>query len=118
MRSAYSVLKLGYMPVSIAGGVRKAVGGFLRYLQFREQPLEHEAQGGLDAHLRYIAHRDRTSPAGRVFGREGALTGGDERLFCERTNAECGAELGAVGEGHLLGGVMGSEAVLRTPAPA
>ena len=83
MRSNYSILKLGYKPVSVAGGVRKAVGGFLRYLQFRKQPMEHEAQGGLDAHLRYLAHRDRTSPGGRVFGREGALTSGDRRRLVE-----------------------------------
>jgi type IV secretory pathway VirD2 relaxase len=47
--------------------VRKAVGGFLRYVQFRDQHAEPEA-GGLDAFVRYVAHRDRTSPGGRVFG--------------------------------------------------
>ena len=67
MRSARSVLALKYTPVSVAGGVRKAVGGFLRYVQFRDQHAEPEV-GGLDAYMRYIAHRDRTSPAGRVFG--------------------------------------------------
>ncbi len=67
MRSARSVLALRYTPVSVAGGVRKAVGGFLRYVQFRDQHAEPEV-GGLDAYMRYIAHRDRTSPAGRVFG--------------------------------------------------
>jgi hypothetical protein len=49
--------------------VRKAVGGFLRYVQFRDQHAEPEA-GGLDAYMRYVAHRDRTSPGGRVFGPE------------------------------------------------
>ncbi len=67
MRSARSVLALKYTPVSVAGGVRKAVGGFLRYVQFRDQHAEPEV-GGLDAYMRYIAHRDRTSPSGRVFG--------------------------------------------------
>jgi hypothetical protein len=67
VRSARSVLALKYTPVSVAGGVRKAVGGFLRYVQFRDQHAEPEV-GGLDAYMRYIAHRDRTSPAGRVFG--------------------------------------------------
>jgi len=51
----------------VAGGVRKAVGGFLRYVQFRDQHAEPEA-AGLDAFVRYVAHRDRTSPGGRVFG--------------------------------------------------
>ena len=67
MRSARSVLALKYTPVSVAGGLRKAVGGFLRYVEFRDQHAEPEV-GGLDAYIRYIAHRDRTSPAGRVFG--------------------------------------------------
>jgi len=67
VRSARSVLALRYTPVSVAGGVRKAVGGFLRYVQFRDQHVEPE-KGGLDAYMRYVAHRDRTSPGGRVFG--------------------------------------------------
>jgi hypothetical protein len=66
MRSARSILALQYTPVSVAGGVRKAVGGFLRYIQFRDQHVDPEA-GGLDAYMRYVAHRDRTSPGGRVF---------------------------------------------------
>ena len=67
MRSARSILALKYTPVSVAGGVRKAVGGFLRYVQFRDQHAEPVA-AGLDAFVRYVAHRDRTSPGGRVFG--------------------------------------------------
>jgi len=77
VRSAYSVLLLSYMPVSIAGGVRRAVGGYLRYMQFRDQRSEPERQGGLDAFVSYVAHRDRTSPGGRLFGAEGALTSAD-----------------------------------------
>jgi hypothetical protein len=69
VRSGRSILALKYTPVSVAGGVRKAVGGFLRYVQFRDQHAEPEA-GGLDAYMRYVAHRDRTSPGGRVFGRD------------------------------------------------
>lgn len=72
MRSARSVLALKYTPVSVAGGVRKAVGGFLRYVQYRDQHAEPERDAGLDAYVRYVAHRDRTSPGGRVFGAEGA----------------------------------------------
>jgi hypothetical protein len=70
MRSARSVLKLEYTPVSVTGGVRKAVGGFLRYLQYREQQVEPTRDGGLDAYVRYLEHRDRTAPKGRVFGRD------------------------------------------------
>jgi hypothetical protein len=45
------------------------VGGFLRYVQFRDQHTEPE-KDGLDAYVRYVAYRDRTSPGGRVFGPE------------------------------------------------
>jgi hypothetical protein len=81
MRSARSVLALRYTPVSIAGGVRKAVGGFLRYVQYRDQHAEPERDGGLDAYVRYVAHRDRTSPGGRVFGAEAADV--DRRRFVD-----------------------------------
>ena len=83
MRSTYSVLLVSYMPVSVTGGVRKAVGGYLRYMQFRDQRREPEKQPGLDAFVRYVAHRDRTSPAGRVFGAEGTLTTADRRRLVE-----------------------------------
>ena len=43
----------------------------------------------------------------------GALAGGDEGLLGEGADAEGGRQLGAVGERHLLGGVVGGEAVLR-----
>lgn len=83
MRSARSVLALRYTPVSIAGGVRKAVGGFLRYVQFRDQHVEPERNGALDAYVRYVAHRDRTSPGGRVFGNGGERTDGDRRRLVD-----------------------------------
>jgi hypothetical protein len=79
MRSQRSVLTLKYTPVSIAGGVRKAVGGFLRYVQYRDQHFEPAADRGLDAYVRYVAHRDRTSPRGRIFGRDGACTDAERR---------------------------------------
>jgi hypothetical protein len=78
VRSGRSILALKYTPVSVAGGVRRAVGGFLRYVQFRDQHAEPEP-GGLDAYMRYVAHRDRTSPGGRVFGGAGDRAEVDRR---------------------------------------
>ncbi len=83
MRSKTSILALEWMPVSVAGGVRKAVGGFLRYIEFRDQHREHDLQGGIDAYVRYVAHRDRTSPAGRLFGRDGQLTDADRKRLVD-----------------------------------
>ncbi len=48
----------------------------------------------------------------------GALAGGDEGLLGERADAQRRGELGAVLERHLLGGVVGVEAVLRLAAAA
>ena len=82
MRSTRSVLALQYTPVSVAGGVRKAVGGFLRYIQFRDQHVQSEGHG-LDAFVRYVAHRDRTSPKGRVFGECSGRTDYDRRRLID-----------------------------------
>jgi len=83
VKSTRSILALMYTPVSVAGGVRKAVGGFLRYVQFRDQHVEPEAQGGFDAYVRYVAHRDRTSPGGRIFGHDGRRSDGDRRRLVD-----------------------------------
>ena len=77
------MLLLSYQPVSVAGGIRKAVGGYLRYMQFRDQRTEPQRQGGLDAFVRYVAHRDRTSPGGRIFGADGPLTSADRRRLVD-----------------------------------
>jgi hypothetical protein len=65
------------------GGVRKAVGGFLRYVQHRDQHLEPDRDGGLDAYVRYVAHRDRTSPTTRVFGADVASIGVDRKRLVD-----------------------------------
>ena len=83
MRSKTSILALEWMPVSVAGGVRKAVGGFLRYVEFRDQHVEPDSTRGVDAYMKYVAHRDRSSPAGRIFGRDRALTDADRHRLVE-----------------------------------
>ena len=47
----------------------------------------------------------------------GALARGHQRLLGEGADAEGGGQRGAVGQGHLLGGVVGGEAV-PGPSPA
>lgn len=83
MRSKTSILALEWMPVSVAGGVRKAVGGFLRYVTYRDQHPDSDGLGDLDAYMRYVAHRDRTSPRGRIFGRDGVLTAADRQRLVD-----------------------------------
>ncbi len=83
MRSQRSILALKYTPVSVVGGVRRAVGGFLRYVQYRDQHQEPDTSRALDAYVRYVAHRDRTSPGGRVFGSDADQTDADRRRFVD-----------------------------------
>src|SRR5260370_19381403 len=71
------------MAGAVGGGGRKAVGGYLRYMQFRDQSPQPEHEGGLDAFVRYVAHRDRSSPGGRIFGAEGSLTTADRRRLVD-----------------------------------
>jgi hypothetical protein len=67
----------------VIGGLRKAVGGFLRYVQYRDQHLEPEREGGLDDYVRYVVHRDRTSPGGRVFGSDELTAGVDRKQLVD-----------------------------------
>lgn len=51
--------------------MRRAVGGFLRYIQQNDHHWTGEKPGGVEGFLRYAAHRDRTMPQGRLFGANG-----------------------------------------------
>lgn len=74
MTAERSILAVKYTQVSAAGGLRRVVGGFLRYIHYRDQ---HEESADLSGHLKYVAYRDRSGPIrGRVFGPSGPA--GDE----------------------------------------
>lgn len=79
MRSNYAILRLDYIPVSAAGGARKAVGSYLRYIQFRDQRREQDRVAGVDAVVRYVAHRDRSARGGGVFTDRGDATSADRK---------------------------------------
>jgi hypothetical protein len=69
------ILSVKYVPA----GTANRLSGFLRYVQFRDQPADHErALGGL---TRYIGHRDRTAPGGRLFGPRGNAGDLDRRAL-------------------------------------
>lgn len=59
--------------------MRRAVGGFLRYIQQNDHRWVAEKPGGVDGFLRYAAHRDRTMPQGRLFGWRGDAGDRDRR---------------------------------------
>ena len=78
------ILAVKFTPAGAAGQVRKAVGGFLRYVQHRDlHPTQPEARprpevAGL---LKYVAYRDRASTRAELFGPSGALTSEDRKAF-------------------------------------
>jgi hypothetical protein len=77
------ILSLRYTPVTRLKTLRAGVGGFLRYIQYRDQPQREEQDLELSKLLKYVHHRDRTAPRGRLFdarGRSGDL----ERRSLER----------------------------------
>jgi hypothetical protein len=56
----------------------KAAGDFLRYVQYRDNHLDGPPRDVDDA-LRYVAHRDRSSGRGLLFGPEGTAHDVDRR---------------------------------------
>jgi hypothetical protein len=63
----------------VSAGSAKGLSGFLRYVQFRDQHADLKRElGGL---TRYIAHRDRTAPGGRLFGPRGNAGDLDRRAL-------------------------------------
>ena len=78
------ILAVKFTPAGAPGQVRKAVGGFLRYVQHRDlHPTRAEARqrpqvAGL---VKYVAYRDRASTRAELFGPEGTLTSEDRKAF-------------------------------------
>lgn len=60
------VLRVQYTPVS--AHVRKQVGGFVKYIEHRDQHPTEQKVSGL---LKYVAHRDRTQLRPGLFNRTG-----------------------------------------------
>jgi hypothetical protein len=61
------ILSVKYVPA----GSSKGLGAFLRYVQFRDQHQDAARDRALSGLTKYIAHRDRTAPGGRLFGPRG-----------------------------------------------
>ncbi|MBJ7601684.1 MAG: hypothetical protein JF888_00560 [Candidatus Dormibacteraeota bacterium] len=78
------ILAVKYTPASAPSLVRRAVGGFLRYVQYRDKHAETEVApadprvGGL---LKYVAYRDQGAPQGRLFGPDGTAGNQERRDF-------------------------------------
>lgn len=77
MSTERCIVSVKYVPVASA----KRLGGFLRYVQFRDQHADPPGTKKLDGLTRYITHRDRTAPGGRLFGPQGNAGDLDRRAL-------------------------------------
>lgn len=72
------ILAVAYTPVAPPLQLRKSVGGFLRYIHYRDQH-EKRAEARVAAELKYVAHRDRAAGQGRLFTRDGQIGDAERR---------------------------------------
>ena len=64
--------------------VKRSVGRFLRYVQYRDHSLAEERADGVDGFLRYAAYRDRTTATARLFNARGDADEGDRRKLADQ----------------------------------
>ncbi|MDQ6879870.1 MAG: relaxase MobL [Candidatus Dormibacteraeota bacterium] len=80
------IVRVKFTPAGSSSEVRRAVGGFLRYLQHRDlhpdsQPARPTSEvSGL---LKYVAYRDRANQRAELFGPEGPLGSHERKAFGE-----------------------------------
>src|SRR5258706_962773 len=78
------ILALKYTPAGSASQVRKAVGGFLRYVQHRDlHPTEpvSKPRPEVSGLLKYVAFRDKASARAELFGPSGTLGSSERKAF-------------------------------------
>lgn len=71
-------------PATASGGVRRAVGGFLRYIQHRDQhPKSTPARATPDVAgvVKYVAYRDKASARAELFGPQGRIGTHERKEF-------------------------------------
>ena len=102
------ILAIQYTPVSTASAVRRAVGGFLRYVQYRDKHRDSDGQPVTDPKvsglLKYVAYRDRSTPRGLLFGPEGPAGDAERRelaSFVARSVATTRPQLATTTDGTL-----------------
>jgi hypothetical protein len=77
-------VKVQFDPATSGGQVRRAVGGFLRYIQHRDlHPSPKVARPATDVAglLKYVAYRDNASSRAELFGPQGSLGTNERKDF-------------------------------------
>ncbi len=78
------ILAVRFTPAGAGAQVRRAVGGFLRYVQHRDlHPTQPEGKPPPEVPglLKYVAYRDRASARAELFGPSGTLGSLDRNTF-------------------------------------
>ena len=78
------ILAVKYTPAGAGSEVRKAVGGFLRYVQHRDLHINQpsgRSRPEVSGLLKYVAYRDRASTRAELFGPPGSLSSEDRKAF-------------------------------------
>jgi hypothetical protein len=78
------ILAVKFTPAASAGQVRKAVGGFLRYVQHRDlhpTPTATRPDPKVAGLLKYVAYRDRASARAELLGPSGTVGSPERKAF-------------------------------------
>jgi hypothetical protein len=73
-------------PAAASGGVRRAVGGFLRYIQHRDQhpkSAPERATPDVAGLVKYVAYRDKASARAELFGPQGRIGTNERKEFVD-----------------------------------
>lgn len=77
-------VKVEFDPATSGGQARRAVGGFLRYVQHRDlhpTPTDGRPRPEVSGLLKYVAYRDRASTRAELFGPQGTMSSADRKAF-------------------------------------
>ena len=80
------IVRIKFTPAGSSGEVRRAVGGFLRYVQHRD--VHPDSKPGrstpeVSGLLKYVAYRDRATTRAELFGPQGPLGSQERKEFAE-----------------------------------
>ncbi len=87
-----AILSIKYTAAGATAG--KAVGGFLRYVQYRDQHEVGERSEGIGGLVRYVAYRDKAAPEGRLFDAKGTIGDRERKRLVEFVNRSLRATSG------------------------
>jgi len=80
------IVRVKFTPAGGASEVRRAVGGFLRYVQHRDlhaDSTQQRSRPGVSGLLKYVAYRDKASARAELFGPDGAIGTAERKNFAE-----------------------------------